>query len=117
MRTAVYVDGYNLYYIRLKGLRYFRWLNLKALADEILKPSHVVTVVNYYTADVSHKEDPYAPGRQRSYLNALWVLDRLRLQREQRNAERPRCGEHSFVIACQLDFQTALSEKFQRRHV
>jgi hypothetical protein len=30
MRTAVYVDGFNLYYIRLKGQRYFRWLNLKA---------------------------------------------------------------------------------------
>jgi len=79
MRTAVYVDGFNLYYIRLKGQRYFRWLNLKALADEILKPPHVVTAVNYYTAYVSHKEDPGAPGRQRSYLNALRTVSEIQL--------------------------------------
>jgi uncharacterized LabA/DUF88 family protein len=79
MRTAVYVDGFNLYYIRLKGQRYFRWLNLKALADDILKPPHVVTVVNYYTASVSHKEDPGAPGRQRSYLNALGTVPEINI--------------------------------------
>jgi hypothetical protein len=79
MRTAVYVDGFNLYYIRLKGQRYFRWLNLKALADQVLKPPHTVTVINYYTAHVSHKEDPGAPGRQRTYLNALATVSEIKI--------------------------------------
>jgi uncharacterized LabA/DUF88 family protein len=79
MRAAVYVDGFNLYYIRLKGQRYFRWLNLKALADGILKAPHNVGEVNYYTAHVSHKEDPGAPGRQRSYLNALATVPEIKV--------------------------------------
>jgi uncharacterized LabA/DUF88 family protein len=79
MRTAVYVDGFNLYYIRLKGQRYFRWLNLKALAEEVLKPPHVVTAINYYTAHVSHKDDPGAPGRQRTYLNALATVPEIKV--------------------------------------
>jgi uncharacterized LabA/DUF88 family protein len=79
MRTAVYVDGFNLYYIRLKGQRYFRWLNLKALANHVLKPHHVVTTINYYTAHVSHKEDPGAPGRQRTYLNALATVPEIKI--------------------------------------
>jgi hypothetical protein len=79
MCTAVCVDGFNLYYIRLKGQRYFRWLNLKALADDILKSPHAVTVVNYYTAYVWHKEDPGAPGRQRSYLNALGTVPEIKI--------------------------------------
>jgi len=79
MRTAVYVDGFNLYYIRLKGQRYFRWLDLKALADQVLKPPHTVTVINYYTAHVSHKEDPGAPGRQRTYLNALATVPEIKI--------------------------------------
>jgi hypothetical protein len=49
------------------------------LADEILKPPHVVTVVNYYTAHVSHKEDLGAPGRQRSYLNALATVSEIKM--------------------------------------
>ncbi len=35
LRTSVYVDGYNLYYGRLKNSSY-KWLDLKALTDKVL---------------------------------------------------------------------------------
>ena len=79
MRTSVYIDGLNFYYIRLKGQPYFRWLNLHALAQQVLKPPHVVTAVNYYTARISHKEDAGAPGRQQTYLNALATVPQIKI--------------------------------------
>jgi uncharacterized LabA/DUF88 family protein len=71
LRTNVYVDGFNLYYRRLKYRPQLKWLNLKVLADEILRPPMAVSKVNYYTARVSGKIDPHAPVRQAAYLNAL----------------------------------------------
>jgi hypothetical protein len=47
VRTVVYIDGFNLYYRRLKRAPQFKWLNLKALCDSILAPPMVVTRVNY----------------------------------------------------------------------
>jgi len=42
VRTVVYIDGFNLYYRRLKPSPQFKWLNLKALCDSILAPPMVV---------------------------------------------------------------------------
>jgi hypothetical protein len=42
VRTVVYIDGFNLYYRRLKPSPQFTWLNLKALCDSILAPPMVV---------------------------------------------------------------------------
>lgn len=73
-RAIVYVDGFNLYYgIRhlRDGARTFKWLNPKALAEEVLPRGVAVERVKYYTARVSSAIDPGAPGRQQVYLNAL----------------------------------------------
>jgi uncharacterized LabA/DUF88 family protein len=51
-RTSVYVDGYNLYYGRLRGTT-FKWLDLVAFFDALLKrrdQNEVLTRVNIYTA-------------------------------------------------------------------
>src|SRR5689334_15257106 len=77
MRTIYYVDGFNLYHLRLKRERRFRWLNLKSLAEQLSPPPNVVSRVNYYTARVSNKIDPGSPARQRLYLNALATVPEI----------------------------------------
>lgn len=51
-RTAVYVDGYNLYYGRLRGTS-FKWLDLVTFFDALLErrdQNEVLTCVNLFTA-------------------------------------------------------------------
>lgn len=73
MRTAIYIDGFNLYYW-LKPLPY-RWIDLQALAlNAISKPgkAHEIVAVKHYTARVSDTpDDPYKSTRQDIYLRAL----------------------------------------------
>ena len=52
LRTAVYIDGYNLYYGRLRHTNY-KWLNLVTLFESILKiqdPDSSLEAVKYFTA-------------------------------------------------------------------
>lgn len=45
--TAVYIDGYNLYYGRIRGTRY-KWVDLVALFDSVVRkqaPDSQVEVV------------------------------------------------------------------------
>lgn len=71
MRTIVYVDGFNLYYRMLASEPALKWLNIRKLAETILKPSNVLVGVKYFTARVSGHLDPRAPARQQIYLHAL----------------------------------------------
>jgi uncharacterized LabA/DUF88 family protein len=70
MRTAVYIDGFNLYYRAVRGTPY-KWLDLKEVCRQLLVPAHVIVSIKYYTAPVSGKRDPGQPIRQQSYLRAL----------------------------------------------
>ena len=74
MRTIIYVDGFNLYYRLLEKRPALRWLNIKALAEKLLRPANIVTGVRYYTAHISGRGDPTAPARQQLYLDALRTL-------------------------------------------
>jgi uncharacterized LabA/DUF88 family protein len=73
MRTAIYVDGFNLYYW-MKPSPY-RWIDLKALASNaIAKPDkkHEIVAVKYFTARVSDtQDDPTKSTRQDVYIRAL----------------------------------------------
>lgn len=71
MRTIIYVDGFNLYYRMLEKRPDLKWLNIKAVAEKVLKPENQIIGVRYYTARVSGRIDPTAPARQQVYLNAL----------------------------------------------
>lgn len=71
MLTSVYVDGFNLYNRRLKREPRFKWLNLRKLAENVLRAPHVVDRVCYYTARVSPVIDAAAPARQQAYMKAL----------------------------------------------
>jgi hypothetical protein len=52
LRTAVYIDGYNLYYGRLRGSSY-KWLDVVGLFRHIvhtIEPASCVQAVRYFTA-------------------------------------------------------------------
>jgi NYN domain len=73
MKTAIYIDGFNLYYLALKNSRH-KWLNLRALCDAALPKVCSIVAINYYTARVSNRQNPSSPKDQNSYLNALKTL-------------------------------------------
>ena len=73
MRTAIYVDGFNLYYW-MKPSPY-RWIDLKTLvSNAITRPDkkHEIVAVKYFTARVSDTQnDPTKSTRQDVYIRAL----------------------------------------------
>ena len=77
MKTIVYVDGFNLYYGRLK-LTPFKWLDIfKLFSEQIIAvqcPEAQVTKLKYFTADIksnfaSHGQ--LAKKSQNDYIRAL----------------------------------------------
>jgi 6-hydroxy-3-succinoylpyridine 3-monooxygenase len=84
LRTRVYVDGYNLYFGRLKKSAY-KWLDLEALASRILtEVSHepngesvpyrfVTPAIKYFTASIlaAFAKSDESIARQAQYHNAL----------------------------------------------
>jgi hypothetical protein len=78
-RTAVYVDGYNLYYGRLRHTA-FKWLDLVALFRSLLKvqdPSSKLLAVKIYTAPALEKFATHGKASvhaQQSYHRALQRL-------------------------------------------
>ena len=77
MRTIIYVDGFNLYFRLLQKRPALKWLNIKTLAEQVLKPINQVVAVRYYTARVSGRLDPLGPGRQQIYLDALATIPEI----------------------------------------
>jgi uncharacterized LabA/DUF88 family protein len=73
MRTAIYIDGFNLYYW-LKPTPY-RWVDVKALALNAISTAenqHEIVAVKYFTAQVSDTQDDQRKSiRQNVYLRAL----------------------------------------------
>lgn len=75
-RVAVYIDGFNLFYgLRAKGWRRYYWLDVRLLAENLLRPDQSLALVRYFTARVSAEpDDPDKPKRQSTYLDALATL-------------------------------------------
>jgi len=76
MKTIVYIDGYNLYYVSLRKTHY-KWLDIYQLfAHQILNDPISLSQVKYYTAPVLGRmcDDSHSPQRQRQYLQALSKL-------------------------------------------
>lgn len=72
-RVITYIDGYNLYYgLHDKGWKRFYWLNLQALALNLLKPWQTLAATRYFTTQVSNPPDKMR--RQVTYLEALETL-------------------------------------------
>ncbi|MEI8315578.1 MAG: NYN domain-containing protein [Verrucomicrobiota bacterium] len=76
MKTAIYIDGFNLYYGCIKGTPY-RWLNPAALC-QLLLPNHEIVKIKYFTALVTARpNNPTQPIRQQTFLRALRTLPNL----------------------------------------
>ncbi|MDC2889325.1 NYN domain-containing protein [Psychrosphaera algicola] len=79
MKTRIYIDGYNLYYGRLKGTPY-KWLDLDVLFSKFLLPSssphsqiNEIDGIKFFTADIIGRaaRDPNSIKDQQSYHRAL----------------------------------------------
>jgi uncharacterized LabA/DUF88 family protein len=83
-KTIVYIDGYNLYYSRLRGGTY-KWLDVVALFDTIVhaqKPSSYLIEVKYFTAPIKASFASHGDASahaQIQYLRALQALHPERL--------------------------------------
>jgi uncharacterized LabA/DUF88 family protein len=84
-RVIAYIDGFNLYFgLRECGWRRYYWLDLRALANSLLKPFQRLVFTKYFTARISGalKDDPPALAqdldakrrRQNTFLEALSIL-------------------------------------------
>lgn len=72
-RTAIYVDGFNLYNGCVKGT-VCHWLDIVAMSQMLLA-GHDITQVRYFTAIVSDRpDDPHKSIRQLTYHRALKTL-------------------------------------------
>jgi len=70
MRTSIYIDGFNFYYLAVKDNPY-KWLDFKSLFLKLLGSQNDILAIKYYTAIVSGIQNPQQPVRQKIYINAL----------------------------------------------
>jgi uncharacterized LabA/DUF88 family protein len=72
-KVIAYIDGFNLYFGMVEaGLGYCKWLNLKLLVENLLKPEQELIEVKYFTSRVSNNPDKQK--RQSIYIDALESL-------------------------------------------
>ncbi|MDI7236993.1 NYN domain-containing protein [Leptospira santarosai] len=77
-RTYVYIDGFNLFYGKLKGTN-LKWLDLSKLCS-VLLPKNNIQIIKYYTAKVKPKlNNPHILDRQQDYLRALETIPNLEI--------------------------------------
>jgi uncharacterized LabA/DUF88 family protein len=81
-RVIVYIDGFNLYFgLKSKGLRRFYWLDLRRLAENLLRPGQRLERVRYFTARISSRSgNPGRQKRQATFLEALGTLPNFDIQ-------------------------------------
>ena len=93
-RVTVYVDGFNLYHgLKSKGWRRYYWLDLRRLAENLLRPGQRLVMVRYFTAGVFPElGDPSKPVRQKMYLEALATLPDLHIHYGYHVTRERRCS-------------------------
>lgn len=66
-RVIAYIDGFNLYFgLRESGLRRCYWLNMRALAESLLRPEQVLVATKYFTARIAGGRSGDSPDRERT---------------------------------------------------
>ena len=76
VKTNFYIDGFNLYYLALRGTT-FKWLDLYLLCQALI-PAHQVNRIRYFTTFVQARPgNPHRPIRQRTYIRALEIISGL----------------------------------------
>ncbi len=70
MRTYIYIDGFNFYYLAVRYSK-FKWLDFMSMFEKLLTSKNNIIKIKYFTANVSGKYDQNKPIRQNMYLRAL----------------------------------------------
>jgi len=88
MKIRVYIDGYNLFYGRLKHKegsinsrrRKLRWLDPKKLVEQFLHDDFEIDQINFYTTDIDalYLGDK-SPSRQQEYYRALMTVENINI--------------------------------------
>lgn len=77
-KVVVYVDGFNLYFgLRTGHLKRFYWLDIKAMAQNLLKGNQQLVVTKYFTTRISGPSDKRI--RQTTFLEALGTLSDFKI--------------------------------------
>ncbi len=72
-RVITYVDGFNLYFgLRSRGWNRYYWLDIRLLAQNLMKPNQRLTLTKYFTARIAGPPDK--KERQSAYIEALETL-------------------------------------------
>ncbi|MEO7862211.1 MAG: NYN domain-containing protein [Nitrospirales bacterium] len=75
-KTNIYIDGFNLYYGKLKRTPY-KWLDVAKLCQAML-PQDTIQSIKFFTAHVSARpHDRHLPVRQQIYFRALKTIPNL----------------------------------------
>lgn len=79
MKISVYIDGFNLYYGRLKKTQY-KWLDLYKMCT-LLFPNDEIVSIKYFTAaiKVRNDDDQIKTIRQQLYWRALRTLSKVEI--------------------------------------
>jgi hypothetical protein len=93
-RIITYIDGFNLYFgLKSKGWKHLYWLNLSALAQNLLQPGQQLIATKYFTARISGR--PAKVARQSTYIDALQTLPNFHIFLGQfllNPRDCPKCG-------------------------
>jgi uncharacterized LabA/DUF88 family protein len=77
-RVVAYVDGFNLYYgLRDKRWKWFYWLNIQSMVQNLLKPNQALVSTKYFTTVI--KRPPDKQKRQAVFLEALRTLSDFKI--------------------------------------
>ncbi len=98
-RVIAYIDGFNLYFgLKSAEWKRFYWLNLQAMAQNLLKPQQELVFTKYFTSRVSYPPDK--ERRQSTFIEALETLNDLRIYygHYQSNPQRCRKCGHKVMI-------------------
>jgi len=73
-RLIVYVDGFNLYFgMAEAGYSQYKWLNIKLLVQNLIKPNQELISIKYFTSRVGN--NPEKQKRQTTYIESLEAFD------------------------------------------
>ena len=98
VRTVAYIDGFNLYFgLKDAGFKRYYWLDVAALAQNLLKPGQQLVATHYFSARIrDNGRNSADQKRQNDYLEAL-ALRGVRCQFGQyleKRRECRKCGAH-----------------------
>jgi uncharacterized LabA/DUF88 family protein len=89
-RVIAYIDGFNLYHgLRDAGYRSLYWLDMTALARNLLKPDQELVFTKYFTARIAGPKPADSPAkqqrlydkrlRQNAFLDVLNTVENLKI--------------------------------------